>query len=97
MHAQKSFYNVFSSCKKYPCNRGNSKLECNLRIKYNFPIKCMSKLSSNILDLFIGVEKLLDENYSFTDSFRDYETSALKNEVNFKRLWRIKAYKESIK
>ena len=57
----------------------------------------MSKLSSKIPDLLIGVEKLLDENYSFTDSFKDYETSALKNEVNFKRLWRIKAYKESIK
>ena len=96
MHAQKSFYNVLPSCKKYPCNRGNRKLECNLRIKYNFPIKCMSKLSGKIPDLLIGVEKLLDENYSFTDSFKDYETSALKNEVNFKRLWRIKAYKESV-
>ena len=96
MHAQKSFYNVLPSCKKYPCNRGNRKLECNLRIKYNSPIKCMSKLSSKIPDLLIGIEKLLNKNYSFTDAFNDYQNSAISNNVNLKRLWRIAAYKQYI-
>jgi hypothetical protein len=93
MPAQMPFYSVLPSCEKYPCNGGDIKFECKVRIKLKQPIKCMSDLKHKTDDILIGIEKLLNTNYSYDASHRDYEMSALRNKVNFKKLWRIESYK----
>ena len=43
---------------------------------------------------FLALRKLLNKDYKFDDAFNDYEMSAIRNSVNVKKLWRIKAYKQ---
>ena len=53
MPAQVPFYCVLPNCKYYPCNNGNKKFECRLRLKLKRPIKCMSDLNQKQEELFI--------------------------------------------
>lgn len=92
MPARMPFYNVLPSCSHYPCS-GDMKLECRLRLKLKTPIKCMYSLNQKTDDLLQGIEKLLNKNYSFEESFFDYEISARTNKVNVEKIWRIKAFK----
>jgi ADP-heptose:LPS heptosyltransferase len=96
MPAHRPFYSVLPACENYPCNNGDMKLECKLRLKLKQPIKCMSHLHLKKEDLLQGLEKLLSTSYSFQEAFVDYEDSAKKNKVNLKKLWRLNAYKNSI-
>ena len=43
---------------------------------------------------FLALRKLLNRDYKFDDAFNDYEISGVRNSVNLKKLWRIKAYKQ---
>lgn len=92
MPARMPFYNVLPKCNCYPCNNGDKKIECQLRIKLKQPIKCMASLDNKKSDLLLGLEKLLNRDYTFEESFKDYEDSAIKNKVNTNKLWRIKSY-----
>ena len=94
MPAQIPFYSVLPGCKKYPCNGGDMKLSCRARLKLKQPIKCMSSLNSKLDDILLGIRKLLNKDYKFDDTFNDYEMSAIRNSVNVKKLYRIKAYKQ---
>jgi len=94
MPAQMPFYSVLPDCYKYPCNGGDIKLNCRARLKFKQPIKCMSSLDSKLDDILLGIEKLLGRHYSYDAAFKDYEISGVRNSVNLKKLWRIKAYKQ---
>ena len=94
MPAQMPFYGVLPGCNKYPCNGGDMKLNCRARLKFKQPIKCMSNLDSKLDDILLGIRKLLNKDYKFDDTFNDYEMSAIRNSVNVKKLYRIKAYKQ---
>jgi len=96
MPAQVPFYSVLPRCNKYPCNGGDMKLSCRARLKFKQPIKCMSSLDSKLDDILFGIEKLLNKDYKFDDAFDDYQNSAISNNVNLKKLWRISAYKQYI-
>ena len=54
----------------------------------------MSSLNTKLYDILLGIEKLLDRHYSYDAAFDDYEMSAIRNSVNVKKLYRIKAYKQ---
>jgi hypothetical protein len=92
MPAQMPFYSVLPSCKKYPCNGGDMKLSCRARLKFKQPIKCMTSLNSKLDDILLGIEKLLNKYYLFDDAFNDYQNSAISNNVNLKKLWRLAKY-----
>ena len=94
MPAHMPFYSVLPDCNKYPCNGGDMKLNCRARIKFKQPIKCMSSLNTKLYDILLGIGKLLNKDYKFDDAFNDYEISGVRNSVNLKKLWRIKAYKQ---
>ena len=96
MPAQMPFYSVLPSCRKYPCNGGDMKFECKARVKLKQPIKCMSSLNTKLDNILVGIEKLLNNDYKFDDAFNDYQNSAISNNVNLKKLWRIAAYKQYI-
>ena len=96
MPAQMPFYSVLPSCRKYPCHGGDMKFECKARVKLKQPIKCMSSLNTKLDDILVGIEKLLNKEYKFDDAFNDYQNSAISNNVNLKKLWRIAAYKQYI-
>jgi ADP-heptose:LPS heptosyltransferase len=87
------FYSVLPSCGHYPCSNGDMKMTCRLSIKLHQPIQCMRKLDQKLEDIFIGIEKLLDTEYSFKAAFMDYEDLARLNKVNIDKIWRIKAFK----
>jgi hypothetical protein len=88
------FYSVLPGCNKYPCHGGDMKFECKARVKLKQPIKCMSSIDSKLDDILLGIEKLLDRHYHYDAAFKDYEISGVRNSVNLKKLWRIKAYKQ---
>lgn len=92
MPAMKPFYSVLPSCKKYPCHSGDIKLECKVRLGLKQPIKCMIHLNNKKDDILFGLKKLISNNYSFHESFRDYELSAIRNNVNLKKIWRLSDY-----
>ena len=94
MPAHMPFYSVLPGCNKYPCHGGDMKFECKARVKLKQPIKCMSSIDSKLDDILLGIEKLLDRHYSYDAAFKDYEISGVRNSVNLKKLWRIKAYKQ---
>ena len=96
MPAQIPFYSVLPSCRKYPCHGGDMKFECKARVKLKQPIKCMSSIDSKLDDILLGIEKLLDRHYSYDAAFDDYQNSAISNNVNLKKLWRIASYKQYI-
>ena len=56
----------------------------------------MSNLNSKLDDILLGIEKLLNKDYKFDDAFNDYQNSAISNNVNLKKLWRIASYKQYI-
>lgn len=93
MAARQPFYAVLPNCPKYPCNNGDKLWQCKLRIKAKQPIRCMSALDTKLDEVLVGLKKLLDPNYSFEASFKDYEHSALNNGVHLKKLWRLTDYK----
>ncbi len=92
MPAQMPFYSVLPDCYKYPCNGGDMKFECKARVKLKQPIKCMSSIDSKLDDILLGIEKLLDRHYSYDAAFDDYQNSAISNNVNLKKLWRVAKY-----
>lgn len=95
MPAKQPFYSVLPTCKKYPCNNGDMKLECKVRLKIKQPIKCMSDLSKKYDDILFGLKKLLSKDYSYEESFRDYENSAIRNNVHLEKIWRLTNFKNS--
>ncbi|MCR9053993.1 MAG: hypothetical protein ACE362_25140 [Phaeodactylibacter xiamenensis] len=86
MPARMPFYCVMPRCKKYPCNNGDIKIKCKLRLKFKQPIECMSNLTTKQEDIIQGLKKLLDEDYTFEKAYDDYAQLAFLNQVNLRKL-----------
>ncbi len=93
MPAQMPFYSVLPQCNRYPCNNGSMKTACKIKLKVKQPILCMNLTKPRLYEILLGLNKLLNHNYSFQEAFKDYEQSALNNGVHLKKLWRLTDYK----
>jgi hypothetical protein len=92
MTARMPFYSVLPECSCYPCSDGDMKSSCRFRIAIKRPIKCMENLIDRKDDVLYGIEKLLNKQFGFKESFIEYKKSAELCKVNINKIWRIREF-----